>query len=190
VVADSFSSCEILAANAPAVCPDLAALTTDADCDAWAASEGRLLGLGQDAILQMAPQMDGAVTFQDYCTAAGSPPKATNAICNSVPADAAMQACTVYASPATAVRVICLDLGFSDGTCADVQAGLPAEVSTCDILLASWTDLCQGLADANTDPTCQQWGPTAHVSGTVDAAGFNGAVAALEADVLGLLQSG
>ena len=95
VVADSFANCEILAANAPAVCPDLAALTTDANCDDWAAREGRMLGLGQNAILQMAPHMESGDTFQDYCQSVGSPAAATNMICNSVPADAAMQACPV-----------------------------------------------------------------------------------------------
>ena len=38
-VANAFADCDSLAVGAPALCPALAELTTDPDCDTWAANE-------------------------------------------------------------------------------------------------------------------------------------------------------
>ena len=126
------------------------------------------------------------MTFQDYCELAGSPAAATLNACSSVPSDDVAEACAAFASPSTAVRVICLDIGFSAGTCADIAAGVP-ETWTCEILVGNQAAFCQGLADADDTESCAAWGPTAIIDG--DTESFNDALTAMETNEMSLLQS-
>ena len=197
------ADCASFTAGASQLCPAIADSETGTSCQEWAQTDGHNLGWGQQAVADLAPDLGNAVSFQDYCTAAGDPQAATLAIWSAVPAATAMQSCVALGGPPVAMRVICLNIGFDDATCIGVQLGLPAEIPVpgmgcpndlcpmdCNLLVASWPQLCQLLSQGTTDPTCDSWGPTAHVGGTADAASFNAALLNMESAELSLLQAG
>ena len=221
-VADGSNGCaDFVADGGTTICPMLVnvnSASTGGDrasnCEDWAQTDGHNLGWGQQAVADLAPHLADGVSFQDYCQSPGVaavqagaaatnaarnvtwnlPQSATYSIYMSIPDDTRRDSCAALGGPTYAVRVICLDLGFSTDTCAGVQAALPAEVSSCDILVAIWPTLCGGLADGTTSPTCADWGPSQGFIGpTVDddasAMGFNDALLAMQADELILLQS-
>ena len=184
-VAATFPDCASLAAGAPAVCPALAAMTTETDCQAWAANNGVGLGLGSQAIGALEPHTAGGTNFNDFCVGVGGPQAATTAACVSVSADQVRGACLALGGPIQAVTMLCGELGFSAETCAGVAATVPAEVNTCDALVAAQPVLCQGLGAANDDPDCDAWAPNGFIGGA--PAALNDAVAALSAGEFAML---
>ena len=184
-VAAAFPDCASLAVGAPGVCPALAALTTETDCQSWAANNAQNLGLGSGSIAALEPHTAEGTNFNDFCVGAGGPQAATNAACVGISGDEVRGACLALGGPIQAVTVLCGQLGFSAATCTDIAATIPAEVNTCDALVAAQPVLCQGIAAANDDPDCDAWAPNGFIGGA--PAALNDAVAALSADEFALL---
>ncbi len=185
-VAATFADCAALSVGAPALCPSLAQLATEADCESWAINNGQNLGLGSQAIGALEPHVAEGTNFNDFCVAAGGPQQATAGACNGVSAEEVTGACQALGGPVPAVIMLCGQLGFSTATCEDIAAtGVPPEVNTCEALVAAQPALCQGIGNANTDPDCDAWAPNGFIGGA--PAAFNAALAAMSADEFGLL---
>ena len=75
-----------------------------------------------------------------------------------------MSACNTFDSPTTAVRVVCLGIGFTDATCAGVQAALPATIVTCDALVDALPEFCELLAASQVLSALDSLGPTPWVA--------------------------
>ena len=177
-VAAAFSDCATLSVGAPALCPQLGQLATEADCQTWAVNNGQSLGLGSQVIAALEPHTAGGTNFNDFCVAAGGPQAATNAACVGVSAEQVTAVCQALGGPVPAVIMLCGELGFSAETCQDIAAtGVPPEVNTCEILVAAQPALCQGIATANTDPDCDAWAPDGFIGGA--PAAFNDALTAM-----------
>jgi hypothetical protein len=124
-LADGSDGCDAFVADGGlTVCPMLVAVDSAsngggraANCEDWAHTDGHNLGWGQEAVAQLAPTLADGQSFQDFCELAGGVPSdATLSICLAVTEDQLTGACNAFASPSTAIRVICLDIGFDDAT--------------------------------------------------------------------------
>jgi hypothetical protein len=193
------------------LCPALQTMEEETDCAVWGAADGPRLGMGSSAILALQAVVPNGVTTADWCQslpvdadtlALAADGTATNnlgaqanvAACMSIAPDALGNACafnTVGAATeadavSETVRLLCLDLGFPEASCADVTALLaPQGVTSCAVLVAAQPTLCAqtaGLTDAAED--CVTWAGHGYIPGTVDMGAFNSAVASLSTTAL------
>ena len=84
--------------------------------------------------------------------------------------------------------MLCQQLGFSAARCEDVVDQLPADVTTCEALVAAQPALCQVVADMNDDPDCDAWTPNGFIGGAPTA--LNDALTAMAEAEYGLLAAG
>ena len=114
--------------------------------------------------------------------------EANVAACNAVTPSQLQGACDIL-GPATAVTVLCLDLGFSEQNCEDVVAGATAAgaLANCATLVASQGPICAGTAVLSGTDDCTEWGGHGYLPGSIDMGVFNAAVATISDLEMGML---
>eukprot|EP01048_Picozoa_sp_COSAG05_P021617 COSAG05_NODE_4038_length_1706_cov_0.938395_1_plen_517_part_01 len=190
--------CDVLAANAPGLCPQVLALVAEDTCQEWAEVDGPNLGLASESIMALVPA--NAVTTVEYCLAQtpssdaqGQAQAATEAACNSISDPDLIGACDTLGA-SNAVYTLCLDLGFDSGNCDDAVAMFEGDDEVQGALqqygCLAFPDLQPGfcaLASTLTafDEDCAAWQGLGYVGH--DTTAFNIAVGTMELNELSIL---